>query len=192
MLVPLREFTSREYRDATAYSGIPTQAVYPTKDDSGNPLTTEFGVHMLSLSHERPQSCVAPARKLRVASHAYANTGLCTFRDQQTVTIQEAPESSPAGQLPRSIDVILHDDLIDSCKPGDRVCITGIYKALPSRNAATMSGVFRTALIGNATVMLRQENGATEFSENDVVNFRELSNQDSKVCHRAHCLSRLR
>jgi len=88
--------------------------------------------------------------------------------------------------------VVLHDDLIDSCKPGDRVCITGIYKALPSRNAATMSGVFRTALIGNATVMLRQENGATEFSENDVVNFRELSNQDSKVCHHAHCLSRLR
>lgn len=100
--------------------------------------------------------------------------------------MQEAPESAPAGQLPRSVDVILHDDLVDSCKPGDRVCITGIYKALPSRNAATLSGIFRTALIGNATVMLRQENTSTEFSESDVENFKELARQDPKVCCNSH------
>lgn len=109
------------------------------------------------------------------------SAGLCKYRDQQIVFLQEAPESAPAGQLPRSIDVILHDDLVDSCKPGDRVCITGIFKALPSRNAATLSGVFRTAVVGNATTMLKRENSVSEFSEEDIEKFQELSEKDPKV-----------
>ena len=31
--------------------------------------------------------------------------GLSTYRDSQTLTIQEMPEAAPLGQLPRSLDV---------------------------------------------------------------------------------------
>ena len=69
--------------------------------------------------------------------------GMCKYKDHQTLSMQEVPEKSAPGQLPRTIDVIVEDDLVDSCKPGDRVAIVGIYKALPGKNKGSVNGVFR-------------------------------------------------
>jgi DNA replicative helicase MCM subunit Mcm2 (Cdc46/Mcm family) len=41
------------------------------------------------------------------------------------------PENSAPGQLPSSIDVIVEDDLVDVCKPGNRVAIVGHLKSHP-------------------------------------------------------------
>lgn len=48
--------------------------------------------------------------------------------DWQKVILQERPEEVPPGQLPRQLEVILEDDLVDSARPGDRVRITGILE----------------------------------------------------------------
>jgi DNA replication licensing factor MCM3 len=139
----------REYRDATTPGNNPvtTGAVYPTQDDSGNPLVTEFGYS--------------------------------TYRDHQSLSIQEMPERAPAGQLPRSVDVILDDDLVDKAKPGDRVCIIGIYRSLGNRNAAQSSSTFKTVIICNEISLLSTKAGggiaAPVITDNDINHIKDLA-----------------
>ena len=39
----------------------------------------------------------------------------------------------PAGQTPHTVILYAHNDLVDSVQPGDRVTVTGIYRATPLR-----------------------------------------------------------
>ncbi|HMK82366.1 MAG TPA: minichromosome maintenance protein MCM [Candidatus Bathyarchaeia archaeon] len=52
------------------------------------------------------------------------------FMNSQEIRIQERPEDLPPGQLPRSMDVRLLEDLVDTARPGDRVSIIGVARAL--------------------------------------------------------------
>ncbi|ESN98874.1 hypothetical protein HELRODRAFT_67429 [Helobdella robusta] len=55
------------------------------------------------------------------------------FTDKQMVKLQESPEDMPAGQTPHTMVIFAHGDLVDRVQPGDRVTITGIYRATPLR-----------------------------------------------------------
>ncbi|KAL1022690.1 hypothetical protein UPYG_G00031070 [Umbra pygmaea] len=93
--------------------------------------------------------------------------GLCTYKDHQTLTIQEMPEKAPAGQLPRSVDIIASDDLVDTVKPGDRVQLVGIYRCLPAKQGGFTSGTFRTILLANHVKRMSKEIVPT-FSAEDI------------------------
>ncbi|XP_037132340.1 DNA replication licensing factor MCM4 [Syngnathus acus] len=63
------------------------------------------------------------------------------FSDKQMIKIQESPEDMPAGQTPHTTGVFAHNDLVDKVQPGDRVNITGIYRAVPMRVNPLQSNV---------------------------------------------------
>ena len=39
----------------------------------------------------------------------------------------------PAGQTPHTVVLFAHNDLVDKVQPGDRITVTGIYRATPLR-----------------------------------------------------------
>ncbi|KAK6917209.1 MCM OB domain [Dillenia turbinata] len=136
-------FLSREYRDITSNMGLPTGSVYPTRDENGNLLVTEYG--------------------------------MCKYKDHQTISMQEVPENSAPGQLPRTVDVIVEDDLVDSCKPGDRVAIVGIYKALPGKSKGSVNGVFRTVLIANNISLLNKDASTPIYTTEDIREIKSIA-----------------
>lgn len=46
---------------------------------------------------------------------------------------QEAPENVPDGETPHTVTMYAHEQLVDSVVPGDRVQVTGIFRAMPQR-----------------------------------------------------------
>uniref|UniRef100_A0A4W3HAC9 DNA replication licensing factor MCM3 n=1 Tax=Callorhinchus milii TaxID=7868 RepID=A0A4W3HAC9_CALMI len=105
--------------------------------------------------------------------------GLSTYKDHQTITMQEMPEKAPAGQLPRSVDIILDDDLVDAVKPGDRVQVIGSYRCLPGKKNGYTSGTFRTIVLG-CNVKLLSKEVAPMFSADDVAQIKKFSKSRSK------------
>jgi DNA replication licensing factor MCM3 len=142
-----QKFLSREYRDQTMTMGAASSSVYPTEDDEGNPLVTEYGY--------------------------------CTYRDHQSISIQEMPERAPAGQLPRSVDVFLDDDLVDRVKPGDRIQLVGTYRSLGNRNASSGSATFKTLVLANNIILLSSKSGGgiaqATITDTDIRNINKIA-----------------
>ncbi|KAI9517276.1 MCM DNA helicase complex subunit [Dissostichus eleginoides] len=100
--------------------------------------------------------------------------GLSVYKDHQTITVQEMPEKAPAGQLPRSVDIILDNDLVDLVKPGDRVQVVGTYRCLPGKKGGFTSGTFRTIMIACHVKQMSKE-VSPNFSAGDVAKIRNFS-----------------
>ena len=58
---------------------------------------------------------------------------LCTFTDKQYVKVQELPELVAEGETPSSLTAIAFDSNVECFRPGDRIELTGIYRAQSSK-----------------------------------------------------------
>src|SRR6476660_3693060 len=72
------------------------------------------------------------------------------FTDFQMVRLQELPEDLPAGQLPHYIEVTVMGDLVDQCRPGDRIMLTGIVRIEQEQVSPQLkTNLFRLRMEGN-------------------------------------------
>ena len=99
--------------------------------------------------------------------------GLSTYKDYQTIVLQEMPERAKVGQLPRSIELMLEYDLVDKVKPGDRIKCVGVYQPLaPALTMGQCSGFFRPVLICNNISVIGKEVGDVKFTVSDLRSIR--------------------
>lgn len=56
-----------------------------------------------------------------------------SFADKQVIKLQETPDLVPDGQTPHSINLCVYDELVDSCRAGDRIEVCGIFRSVPVR-----------------------------------------------------------
>ena len=71
----------------------------------------------------------------------------CAFADKQVIKLQETPDHVPDGQTPHSVSLCVYDELVDICKAGDRVEVTGIFRCNPVRvnpRQRTQKTLFKT------------------------------------------------
>jgi DNA replication licensing factor MCM6 len=64
----------------------------------------------------------------------------CTFIDWQRVRVQENADEVPAGSLPRSMDVILRHEAVETARAGDKAVFTGTLTVVPETAPANMAG----------------------------------------------------
>ncbi|PIK48566.1 putative DNA helicase MCM9 [Apostichopus japonicus] len=77
----------------------------------------------------RPQRCTNPegcgSTQFKCLTGISSNGAPTCCRDYQEIKIQEQVQRLAVGTIPQSMWVVLQDDLVDSCKAGDDVTITG-------------------------------------------------------------------
>ncbi len=94
----------------------------------------------------------------------------------QLMVVQEKPEELPAGQLPRSIEVIVEDDLVDVARPGDKVTVIGIAEAKPDRLPRKGSStIFTIRIYANNIEVSQKLLEDVSLTEEDVEKIKALS-----------------
>ncbi|MCJ1309593.1 hypothetical protein MMC25_003253 [Agyrium rufum] len=71
----------------------------------------------------------------------------CVFADKQVIKLQETPDSIPDGQTPHAVSLCAYEELVDVCKAGDRIVVTGIFRSNPVRinpRQRTVKSLFKT------------------------------------------------
>jgi replicative DNA helicase Mcm len=93
---------------------------------------------------------------------------LSRFIDFQVIRIQELPEELPPGQLPQFFDVNLEGDVVNAARPGDRVVLTGILRAVPDVAPGQMrTRLFRSQIDCNYAEVKGKEPEQVQITKED-------------------------
>lgn len=122
-----------------------------------------FDAQLKGLVLKKPQRCPKCAER-----EFEIDPEKSVFIDFQMVRLQELPEDLPAGQLPHYVEVTVMGDLVDQCRPGDRIMLTGIIRIEQEQlGPQAKINLFRLRMEGNNIEYLGGRAGSkdTRFAE---------------------------
>ncbi|EER13973.1 DNA replication licensing factor, putative [Perkinsus marinus ATCC 50983] len=132
----MRDFDPSDIEHLVALKGIVirTSVLIPDMQVGAFRCTTEGCGHHVSVNLEKgridePTTCP----KCHQKQSFELEHNQCVFTDKQLIKLQESPENIPEGETPHTVMIYAYDSMFDTVKPGDRVEVTGIYKASPQR-----------------------------------------------------------
>ena len=100
--------------------------------------------------------------------------------DQQTLKLQEAPETVPTGELPRHIQLAVERQLADRIAPGTRVAVFGVVSAFNSAGMGKGGAAVKTAYLRAVGIMIQEEGtgrAVTTFTPEEDDFFRTLARE---------------
>lgn len=108
---------------------------------------------------------------------------LSSFINWQVIRIQEKPEELSPGAMPRYVDCVLLDDIVDEVKPGDRATVIGILDLLrESGKRFRGRGTLYTSYIKvNNIIHETKEYEKIEVTEEDKKRFMELAKDRERL-----------
>ncbi|SCU99989.1 LANO_0F04654g1_1 [Lachancea nothofagi CBS 11611] len=143
-----------------------------------------------------------PARCPRVACNQPNSMSLvhnrCSFADKQVIKLQETPDTVPDGQTPHSVSLCVYDELVDSCRAGDRIEITGIFRSIPIRASSrqrALKSLYKTYLdvvhvkkvtrdrLGADTSTVEQELLQNELNHADIREVPQVTDEQIRRIH---------
>ena len=71
----------------------------------------------------------------------------CAFTDKQLIRVQESSDEIPEGETPYTCTLFAFDELVDTVRPGDRLEVTGVYRAVAQRvnpRLRVVKSIFKT------------------------------------------------
>ncbi len=99
------------------------------------------------------------------------------FVDWQKIRLQEKPEELPPGALPRALDCILHEDLVDIARPGDPCRVVGILRSTQDHaaRARRKAPTFTPFLATNHLEVSEREADRVEITPKEEDQIRKLA-----------------
>ena len=98
------------------------------------------------------------------------------FIDFQVVRVQELPEELPPGQLPQFFDVNVEGDIVNTARPGDRVVLTGVVRAVPDYSVGQVkTRLFKSQIDCNHVEVKGKEPEQLQVSKEDEELIRKIA-----------------
>lgn len=94
--------------------------------------------------------------------------------NHQRILLQERQEELESGVLPRGVQALLTDDLVDKVKPGSRIRVTGIFRAYKPTRSQSERGL-ETFLEINYFELAEKDYETLELSEKDLEEIKRMA-----------------